>query len=244
MRTNESPHPMYRYYLGLVILAGLATVAYCWIQSVHQDPGYGWIILASLTALTGSFTVKIPGAQSKISVAETFIITNLLMFGPAIGCLTAALDGLLGSLRCNTKSKRPQFALFNIAVMGLSAFAGGEVFTLVGGSPMVHEAHPAALEHIWAPLCCLVVAYYLVNTFAVAIIVGLERRRSIFQVWVKNYLWLAANYLTAGTTAGLLALVVRGVTPAAIAVILSVLACSYFLCASHFHRPFANCATK
>jgi hypothetical protein len=244
MRPKESPHPMYRYYLCLVILAGLAATAYCGFQAFRQDLGYGWIILASLTALTGPFTIKIPGANSKISVAETFIITNLLLFGPAIGCITAGLDGLVGSLRCKTKSRRPQYALFNIAVMALSAFISGETYALFGGKPMVHLGRLLSLDHVWVPLGCLVLVYYLINTAAVAVIIGLERRQNIVRVWHKNFLWLGANYLTAGTTAGLLSLVVREVTPATIAVILTMLASSYMFCSSHFSRPDVKCAVE
>jgi hypothetical protein len=123
--------------------------------------------------------------------------------------------------------------------MALSASVSGETFVLFGGKPMVHLGRLLNLDNVWLPLGCLVLVYYLINTAAAAIIIGLERRQNIVHVWQKNFLWLGANYLTAGTTAGLLSLVSREVTSATVVVILTMLASSYFLCTSHFNRANA-----
>src|SRR5262245_38821763 len=55
-------------------------------------------VLAALTLLSGSRTIKLPGIDASISVSETFVCTSVLLFGTAAGTLTVTLDGLIISL--------------------------------------------------------------------------------------------------------------------------------------------------
>jgi len=57
---------------------GIGTIAFSLYSVLSKAHGYQWLYLASLTVLTGAFTVKIPGIDSKISIAGTFIFTNLI----------------------------------------------------------------------------------------------------------------------------------------------------------------------
>lgn len=240
--TEKSRHPLYRMFLCSVVLLGLGVYAFSLYRVFQNHLGYEWIILASLTLLTASFTLKIPGTISKISVAEIFIVINLLLFGPAVGCITAGLDGLLGSIRCKTRSRRLQFMLFNMAVMGLSAFGAGEAFTLVARRPLLFRAEGATLEEILVPLACLALVYYLINTLAVAAVIGLDSQQSIYQVWRKNFLWLSPNFAMAAITAGLLVLATPSITPAVVATILAILVSSYFTCRNYLLKA-ANIAS-
>src|SRR5437867_4115216 len=121
-------HPAFYPYMFAIDLLGIAIIALCAIRLSDGSTSFQWIILASLTVLTGSFTVKIPGIHSKISVADTFVFTNIILFGPAAGAITAALDGLMGSVRMSPSTRRLGYMLFNMTAMALSAFAGAEVF--------------------------------------------------------------------------------------------------------------------
>ena len=224
---------IFTLYRLTIVGLGFGATIFSGYRIVHESLGWQWMALASLALLTGSCTIRIPGIRSKISVGETFIITNLLMFGPAAGCITGALDGLLGSRRCKKAANRGQCLMFNMAVMALSAFAGGEVFYALLGKPAVTGATLASMEEMLFPLGALALVYFMVNTGAVAAVLGLSSRQNIFQIWKQNFLWLAANYVTAAITAGLLALRARAVTPAMMATILAAVACSYFICANY-----------
>ena len=238
--SESTSHPMFKPYLIAIVILGLAAVVFSCQEVLRVSMGPQWIFLASLSLLTGTFTIKVPGTKIKISVAETFILTNLLLFGPAIGCLTAAIDGLLASIRCKSGSRRFQCMLFNMSVMGLSALGAGGVFTLTGGRAFLFQGDGITLEDALLPLASMAVVYYLINTIAVAVIVGLERGQSIYRVWRDNFFWLAANYLTAAVVAGLLALHAKAVTPAILWVVLAILVSSYFVCRNYVYRNMSN----
>src|SRR6185436_16958797 len=84
-----------KLYLWSVILAGLFVIG----KSLHQlyvEPiGYQWFVLAALTLVSGSATVKLPSSYASISVSETFVFTAVLLYGPAAGTVIVALDGLV-----------------------------------------------------------------------------------------------------------------------------------------------------
>jgi putative nucleotidyltransferase with HDIG domain len=46
--------------------------------------------------------------------------------------------------------------------------------------------------------------YFLLNSWLIAIAVGLEQRSSPFEVWRKNFLWLSLNYFSGASVAALL----------------------------------------
>ena len=85
-------------YVGAVGVVGLAVIAESVSRLLTDPPGVEWFLLAALTLVTGSFTVKLPGLSSKISISETFVFTSVLLFGPAGGTLTVVLDTLAISL--------------------------------------------------------------------------------------------------------------------------------------------------
>src|SRR6267378_1554852 len=107
--------PIARAYVTLVVLAGASAVA----QSAHRlyvDPlGTQWLILATLTLLTGSFTVKVPSINARISVSETFVFASVLLFGAAAGTVTVLLESLVISLWVKRESRTLYRALFNVA---------------------------------------------------------------------------------------------------------------------------------
>src|SRR5262245_18235667 len=175
-RMSRSPHPLYSLYLTTIIIVGFGTIAYAAYSLAVGDVGFQWAILASLTILTGSFTVKIPAVNSKISVADTFVFTNAILYGPAAGAITAALDGFMGSVRAQTISRRFQYILFNMAAMACSAFMAGNAFFYLLGRGPLHVGGPVTLRQILLPVGVFALLHYLANSGSVAVIVALEHR--------------------------------------------------------------------
>ena len=73
----------------------LGTLAHSLYSLYSQPIGWNWFVLAGLTLLTGSATVKLPSVPATISISETFVFTSALLYGPAAGTLTVALDALV-----------------------------------------------------------------------------------------------------------------------------------------------------
>ena len=196
-----------RVYYSLIVGLGLVTVVLAAHLVARTGTGYQWLILASLTVLTGPLALPLPGVKAKISLADTIICTNLVFFGPAAGALTAALDGITGSLRCKTKARRSEYLLFNTGVMTLSAALGGEVFIRVMGRAAFHYNPAASGGTFLVALGLLAAVYYFSNTLLVAAMVALDQGKDVLTVWRNNFTWALVNYVAASAVAGLLALV-------------------------------------
>src|SRR5215216_7409101 len=96
-----------RAYVGAVSAIGLAIAFHSLSQLFVQAVDYQWVVLATLTLLTGTFTVRIPGIPARLSVSDTFVFASVLLFGPAAGTIIALLDALIISLRLRHHTREP-----------------------------------------------------------------------------------------------------------------------------------------
>src|SRR4051812_23363558 len=101
-----------RLYLVAVIIAGFVVVLHSLYALYTHPVGYEWYVLAGLTLLSGSFTVRVPTIPARLSVSETFVFAAVLLFGPAAATMVVALDSLVISLWIFRKSRRAERVLF------------------------------------------------------------------------------------------------------------------------------------
>jgi len=188
---------------------------------------YQWLILAGLTIVTGSFTIKLPGVNTKISLSDTLICINLVLFGPAAGTITAALDGIFGSVRAKTASRRLEFTCFNASSMALSAFLGGLAFSSLIPKPMLYRDPTMPIGSLLPALALLALVYYFANSTFVAIMVALDQNLNIFSVWRDKFLFAIVNYIAAASVAGLLAQTEGSITALMVLTILTAIAAIY-----------------
>ena len=109
------------YREGRWLFACIAAImgSFCWLRvwmvsridaarfegiDVHLH-GEEWVVLAGLTLLSGSFTIRVPSLQARISVSETFVFTSVLLFGAASGTIIVAIDTLIAAVNSR---RRPQ----------------------------------------------------------------------------------------------------------------------------------------
>src|SRR6476619_208704 len=85
-------------YLRVIPTIGGCVLVWAVLDLVFHPPSPVWCALATLTVLTGSFTVKVPGMVARISVSEPFVFASRLWFGPSVGAVTASLDALVMSI--------------------------------------------------------------------------------------------------------------------------------------------------
>jgi diguanylate cyclase (GGDEF)-like protein/putative nucleotidyltransferase with HDIG domain len=211
-----------------MIVLGLGTIIFCLLRLVFHCTEYRWLFLASLAALTSVFSVKIPGIQSRISVAETFVFTNLVLFGPAAGAVTAGLDALTGSFRFRAHERKLERTLFNMAAMAFSAFVAGRCFFVMLGKGPLFGSNSVSLWGIILPVCLLGLTYYVLNSGSVAAIVALERRRNIYHIWRESFLWTFPAYLSGASIAGLIAIHTQSFAAPALLLIVPVILVIYF----------------
>src|SRR5438132_12838028 len=152
-----------RVYLAAVIVLGLGVVGFS-IYQVYLEPlAYQWYLLAALTLISGSATVTLPTVTASISVSETFVFASVLLFGPAAGTITVALDGLVISFWLAKRWPEWYRALFNMAAPAISIWVAAKIlFTLAGIDPLFGHESPVNL--LLLPLALFALVYFGLNS--------------------------------------------------------------------------------
>src|SRR5689334_17436516 len=109
-----------KVYLWSVIVAGFVVVIGSIYQISLEPIGNEWFILAALTLISGSATVRLPSTFASISISETFVFTAVLLYGPAAGTVIVALDGLVGSFWISKRHRELHRPLFNMSAPAVS----------------------------------------------------------------------------------------------------------------------------
>ena len=78
-------------YIWVVIVAGTLIIGDSLYEMYRVPVGYQWFLLAALTLISGSTTVRLPSSIASISISETFVFTAVLLYGPAAGTLIVTL---------------------------------------------------------------------------------------------------------------------------------------------------------
>ena len=203
MNPKNKRGPLGRLYLASVTAAGLSVVLYSLYSLYSRSVGYEWFILAGLTLLSGSFTVRVPTIPARLSVSETFVFAAVLLFGPAAATMVVALDSLVISLWIFRNSRRAERVLFNLAAPALAVWIASRAFYSFAGVPPL-ALSPRPIIGLIFPLLILAVLYFLLNSWLIAFAVALEQRVSAFGIWRRNFLWLSLNYLSGASVAALL----------------------------------------
>ena len=221
-----------RLFVAAVSLSGLGVVGYSTLALVRSNTPQEWILFAALTMASGMLTLKVPSIEARFSVSEAFGFASVLLFGPHVGVVTLALDGIRISFRW--KMNRQQ-TIFNFANLGLSMGAAGSLFFYASGlSPLVHGGPPPPAVLLY--LGIMTAVYFAVNSGLTAIVVGLSSRRSIIRIWVQHYWPLVPSYIAGAAVALLLVLAFREVHFTAIALIVPLLIICYLTLRSSFGR--------
>jgi putative nucleotidyltransferase with HDIG domain len=226
--------PAGRAFIGAVGAMGLGVVCYCLSALWSAPVPPGWIAFSLLTFVCGStFTLPIPTVQQvRLSLAEVFAVSNILLYGPELAALTVTIDGFLIALRWHNAAAH---TIFNLGNLSISIWGSATLFFLVAGIEPLATA-PASYATLVLPLCVLAGAYYGLNTGLTAAVVALNARRPAMDVWREHFMMLAPTY-AAGASVGLLLVVAWDqVHFSALALILPLLLISYLTMRSSFGR--------
>ncbi len=223
--------PLASVFVATVSVAGIAAVAVSVRALLLQSTTpVEWVLFAILTIASGMLTLKMPAIDATFSVSEAFAFASVLLFGPAVGAVTLALDGIRISLRWRMSLTK---TVFNFANLGLSIWAGGHVFfALSGVQPLYGGPAPPGSALAYAAL--MVAVYFAVNTMLTATVIALSSKRSVATVWRQHYLPLLPSYVAGAAVAMLLVLAFREVHFTAVALILPLLVICYLMFRSSF----------
>lgn len=192
-----------RLYVWTVIAAGLAVVGGSIYHLFVEPIGNQWFILAALTLISGSATVRLPSTYASISISETFVFTAVLLYGPAAGTVIVALDGLVGSFWISKRHQEIHRALFNMSAPAVSAWLSARLFfTVAGIAPLIKE--PSPINAILPALILFALTYFGINSWLITFVIALEKRLDPIKVWKTSFGWLSLNYFGGASVAFLL----------------------------------------
>ncbi len=202
MRSSSSLPIGARWYVSAIVLSGGLALGHS-LYALWNSVDPRWLLLAALTLLSGAITVRIPLVTAKLSVSEAFVFTSVLLFGVPAGTVTAALDGLIGSLWLRPKRDPFYRTFFNCTAPALSLWLSAHsFFRLTQSGPLLNDQTP--LPSLLVPLAIFTALYFFLNSSLIALAIGLEQRVSAAEVWKKNFLWLSLNFFSGASIATLL----------------------------------------
>jgi signal transduction histidine kinase len=221
-------HPLYYAYMYSVIALGLSALALAVYRIGTAQLGYQWLLFAAAAGLTGFYCVTIPAVNSKISIGDSLVFTNMILFGIPAGVLTQVVDSVSASLRAKTRSRRLQYILFNGAATALSAHISGNVFFSVIKRGPLAQAPVETVGELFVPLGVLAIVHYIVNSGLISMMVALEKRVNAFVIWKESFLWTSVTYFIGATAAGLIAFNIRSIQPQIFIILAIALMVVYF----------------
>lgn len=213
-------------YIAAVTSLGLLILGTSIWQLSAAQPGVEWFLLATLTLLTGSFTVKVPSLAAKISVSETFVFTSVLLFGTSAGVVTVVLDTLVISLWMKRSKRPPMRVLFNATAPAIALWCSSKTFFYVSGVVPGHISRPDVAGLI-APMFAFAFLYFLVNTMLVAGALATERSERFGTIWWENFPPVSITYFVGGSIALLIVAYTDHIDLTVLSMIIPLLVISY-----------------
>src|SRR3990172_2645745 len=161
-----------RLYVACVIIAGGIVVLRSALALYDEPVDRQWLLLAALTLLSGSITVKVPSVAATLSVSEAFVFTSVLLFGTAAGTVTAALDGLIISIWLRRRRQPFYRFFFNATAPALALWIAASLFFSIVGAQAGSTTYLEP-SRLLLPLALVTRADGLVNSNRIAIDISL-----------------------------------------------------------------------
>jgi len=219
-----------RIYIAVIVAVGAATVVQSFVQVFLHNIGWTWTILALLTLVSGSATVNLPALPATVSVSETFVFTSVLLFGPAAGTLTVALDALIISFWSYRRGHPHYKILFNVCAVSLTLWVASHLYYELApyGPLYYHKDKSVQVRSLLGPLLAFTIAYYAINTWLITLAIALERKASPLKIWRENFIWIALNYFGGASVAALLVSYTQDLDYTFLVIIVPLLVVLYF----------------
>jgi putative nucleotidyltransferase with HDIG domain len=188
-----------------VIVLGAVLGLHSAVMLITASVDAKWWFFLALTVAGSWATLRVPGMPISFSIADTFIFASALVFGPAAGAVTAAVDGLVLSFRMSSSERSAYRVAFNASAPAIAIWVAARAYgTLAGDNPQI----TGTVSALWLLLALMIfgILAFCLNTGIVAVAVGLERKVAIIGVWRQHFSALWLNYFGGAFGAMLLTL--------------------------------------
>lgn len=184
-----------------------------------------FLVLTLVTVFISSrIGIKIPQANTNITVSDTFLFITMLLYGGEAAVLLAVAEGACSSSRVGKKAIT---ILFNAAVMACSTFCSATVVRLCFERVELLHTHGVTSNFV-AALGILALVQYTVNSGLIAIGLACKTDQPVWFTWKKYYLWSSMSYFVGASAAGITVRLVNGNGFYAFLIIVPIIAIVYF----------------
>ena len=212
-------------YITSIVIFGIAAVGDAVASLIQAPVGAEWLVLAGLTVVTGSFSIKVPKVNARISASDAFVFSAILLFGVHVATVIVAIETLILTSWQPGRSRSFPRAMFNVSAGAISVWVAAHTFAAL--TPPGARLEAIRLQQLLAPVVALALIYFAVNSWLVAVALGFERRTSAWLVWRQHFTWLSLNYLAGASLALLLVTYTRGLNLTTVGVIVPLLLIIY-----------------
>jgi putative nucleotidyltransferase with HDIG domain len=212
-----------RAYIGTVVAAGALTIGASAYDLATSSRKSEWLILAGLTLLTGSFSIKLPSINARISVSEAFVFAAVLLFGASPATIIVAFDTIILTGWSRNRARDRVRAVFNVSAGSTAIWLSAHVYEKV----LPQTSSPPQLDQLLLPVLLLALCYFAMNSALIAIAVSCEKPVSPIQVWKDNFAWIGLNYAGGASVAMLLVTYRQRIDLTALSVIIPLLVITY-----------------
>src|SRR5882724_8449837 len=207
-------------YLRTVILVGGGVTLAAAVRMPWASLGWRFLLLAFITVgISSRFSVRIPRANTNVTVSDTFIFLVMLLYGGPAAILVAATEGFTSGLRI---SKTPTIVLFNSAVMACATSVTVVALSLLGVDPN------ASLAATVIAVSVMALVQYLSNTTLVGVGLALKVSARFWPTWKKHCLWTSITYFAGAAAAGVISRSFNTVGLYALLVTIPIISIIYF----------------
>lgn len=190
-------------YIWGVIAVGVGVIGHSMWRLWTEPPGLQLLVLAALTLLTGSFTVKIPSLSARLSVSETFVFASALLFGPPAGTATVVLDTLVICFWLTRTARTLPRVLFNATAPATAIWLSSHAFYLFSNATP-GTLHTRQIGTLIVPLFAFALLYFLINTFLVSGALATQQNANPFSIWRSNFPPVSITYFVGASIAMLI----------------------------------------
>jgi len=200
MSVNRLPRPLRAFLLGVNLL-GLSLACFTFVREPLTF-SLPLLVIAAMAMVAAPHTVTI-GARMEMSTFHPFILTALLLLGPAPAHFTAVAAVVSMAMYPRRRWEGYRF-FFNLNGMLIATGVTCWLYSLCGGG-----WGDLSLDRDLPSLLVATLGFFLVNTLLVSSAVGFSTGASVPRVWKEKYLWSAPSYFGGAALAMLLALTVN-----------------------------------
>jgi putative nucleotidyltransferase with HDIG domain len=175
-------------FIGLVTVAGLLAVLRP-LATANEGFSARFACYLLLALLASGLKVRLPGVTGTLSVSFLFILASMAELGP-LQTLAIGIGSALVQIYWGAKKRPPLYqVLFNLAAIAIAIRFADVVlhFTQSLGVSLPFQLLFATL------------AYFIANTFPIAVAISMTEKRSLFRVWRECYFWALPYYLLGAT---------------------------------------------